>query len=228
MGNDPVEWHISDMPVDYPDAIALMDARVAAIHGRTAPEMVWLLQHPPLYTAGTSARDTDLLRHDLPVYQTGRGGQYTWHGPGQRIAYVMLDLKRRQPDLRDYIWRLEEWAIRALGDFNLRVERRCGRVGLWVPGSIEKKIAAIGVRVRHWISFHGIAINVDPDLAAFGGIIPCGLSEFGVTSMVDQGLPISMADLDNALMRHFEDVFTIPVNRECDSNKPSTVDQRCY
>ena len=203
-----IEWQISDELVDYPTAIAAMETRVAAIHAGTAPELIWLLQHPPLYTAGTSARDEDLLAHDLPVYPTGRGGQYTYHGPGQRVIYVMLDLKRRNPDLRDYIARLEEWGIRALGDFNLRVERRCGRVGLWLPHhGQDAKIAAIGVRVRHWITFHGMAINVDPNLSAFQGIVPCGLNQFGVTSMVDQGLPVTMDDLDVALKRHFEEVF---------------------
>jgi len=215
MRANDIEWQISDELVDYPTAIAAMEARVAAIHQGEAPELIWLLEHPPLYTAGTSAKAEDLLSNQLPVHTTGRGGQYTYHGPGQRVIYVMLDLKRRNPDLRDFIARLEEWGIRALSDFNLRAGRRCGRVGLWLdsPNGKDAKIAAIWVRVRHWITFHGMAINVDPDLSAFDGIVPCGLNQFDVTSMIDQGLPVTMADLDTALIRHFDEVFDITTSK---------------
>ncbi len=206
------EWLISADPVDYEEAVAEMEARVAAIRRGDARELVWLLEHPPLYTAGTSARPEDLLNPGgLPVYQTGRGGQFTWHGPGQRIAYVMVDLTRRGNDLRRYVHDLEEWIIRALARFNVSGERREGRVGIWVArgGGREDKIAAIGVRVRRWVTYHGIAINVEPDLAHFGGIVPCGIADerLGVTSLVDLGLPVTMEDLDNALMASFEEVF---------------------
>ncbi len=175
---DPIEWRISDSPVPYPEAVRTMEERVAAIRAGTARELMWLLEHPPLYTAGTSARAGDLLQPDrFPVYASGRGGQYTYHGPGQRVAYVMLDLKRREPDLRRFVHDLEEWVIRTLAGFNVRGERRAGRIGIWVarPGGREDKIAAIGVRVRHWVSYHGIAINLDPELAHFTGIVPCGI-----------------------------------------------------
>jgi lipoyl(octanoyl) transferase len=205
-----LEWRISDAPVDYPDAVAEMEARVAAIRAGTAPELCWLLEHPSLYTAGTSAHGGDLLQPGrFPVFKTGRGGQYTYHGPGQRIGYVMLDLQCRGPDLRTYIWRLEEWVIRALGRFNVRGERRSGRVGIWVvkPNGREAKIAAIGVRIRRWVTYHGVAINVDPDLEHFGGIVPCGISGFGVTSLADLGLTTTMQELDAALVATFEQVF---------------------
>jgi lipoyl(octanoyl) transferase len=187
-----------------------MEDRVAAIRWEGARELVWLLEHPPLYTAGTSARAEDLVDPgDFPVYETGRGGQYTYHGPGQRVAYAMLDLKARQLDVRTFVWSLEEWVIRALAQFAVRGGRRAGRVGIWVAldGGREAKIAAIGVRVRRWVSFHGIAINVDPDLSHFAGIVPCGIREHGVTSLADLGYPVGMADVDVALKTAFAEVF---------------------
>lgn len=212
MTNSEIEWKISDGLVDYEEAMAFMEQRVADIRAGTARECVWLLEHPPLYTAGTSARREDLLQPDrFPVYDVGRGGQYTYHGPGQRIAYVMLDLKRRNPDVRWYVNALEDWVIRALQEFNVTGEKREGRVGIWVPrgGEREDKIAAIGVRLRKWVTFHGIAINVEPDLSHFGGIVPCGIGDeaLGVTSLVDLGLPVTMEDLDVALMRTFDEAF---------------------
>jgi lipoyl(octanoyl) transferase len=208
-----IEWRISAAPVAYPDALAAMEERVAAIRAGAARELVWLLEHPSLYTAGTSARIQDLLApRRFPVFDAGRGGQYTYHGPGQRVAYVMLDLQRRRPDLRRYIWQLEEWIIRALAEFDVRGERRDGRIGIWVvgPGGQEAKIAAIGVRVRRWVTYHGVAINLDPDLEHFGGIVPCGISGFGVTSLAALGLTATMAELDAALLAMFEDVFGAP------------------
>jgi len=207
------EWRVADRPVPYPEAVAEMERRVAAIRAGTAGELVWLLEHPPLYTAGTSARPADLLAPArFPVYRTGRGGQYTYHGPGQRVGYVMLDLKRRDADVRRFVHDLEEWIIRALARFNVVGERREGRVGIWVrrPGfddGREDKIAAIGVRVRKWVTFHGIAINVDPDLEHFSGIVPCGIQEHGVTSLHALGLPVTMADVDVALQAAFAEVF---------------------
>jgi lipoyl(octanoyl) transferase len=209
-----VEWRISDSPVDYLEAVAAMESRAAAIAAGEAPELVWLLEHPPLYTSGTSGKAEDLLDPRFPLFSTGRGGQLTYHGPGQRVAYVMLDLKRRRPDVRAYVAALEQWIIGTLAAFNVRGERREDRVGVWVkrPGKgagFEDKIAAIGVRVRRWVSFHGIAINVEPDLAHFSAIVPCGVADprFGVTSLVDLGHPVTMADVDVALRRAFEDVF---------------------
>jgi lipoyl(octanoyl) transferase len=213
---NPIEWRISDNPVPYPEAVKAMETRVAAIRAGTAPELVWLLEHPPLYTAGTSAQPGDLLQPErFPVYASGRGGQYTYHGPGQRVAYVMLDLKRRAPDLRRFVHDLEEWVIRTLARFNVRGERRDGRIGIWVArsGGREDKIAAVGVRVRHWVSYHGIAINLDPELEHFTSIVPCGIesgpgSRFGVTSLYDLGILIAMAELDTALESAFVEVFT--------------------
>jgi lipoyl(octanoyl) transferase len=217
---DAVEWHTSAAPVAYPEAIAAMEARVAAIRAGTAPELVWLLEHPPLYTAGTSAHDADLLDpHRLPVHRTGRGGQYTYHGPGQRIAYVMLDLPRRRLDVHCYVHQLEEWAIRALARFDVRGERRDGRVGIWVvrPDGNEDKIAAIGVRVRRWVTYHGVAINLDPDLDHYRGIVPCGIapeiSGHGVTSLAALGIAVTMADLDVALRATFAEAFAPPACR---------------
>ncbi len=207
-----IEWRISTDPVAYPQAVDLMERRVRAIRDGAAKEMVWLLEHPSLYTAGTSARAEDLLEPDrFPVYRSGRGGQYTYHGPGQRVAYVMLDLQRRGPDLRAYVNALEEWIIRALASFNVAAGRRSGRVGLWVArgGGREDKIAAIGVRVRRWVTYHGVAINLEPDLSHFEGIVPCGISEHGVTSLVDLGLPVTMADLDVALKEAYGEVFSV-------------------
>lgn len=205
-----IEWRIADTPVDYPAALAEMEARVAAIRAGTAPELVWLLEHPPLYTAGTSARREDLLQPDrFPVYEAGRGGQYTYHGPGQRVAYVMLDLRRRGADIRRYVHDLEEWLIRTLERFSVRGERREGRVGIWVDrgGGREDKIAAIGVRVRHWITFHGVALNVEPDLGHFAGIVPCGIARHGVTSLWDLGHTPTMEEVDSVLMTTFGEVF---------------------
>ena len=186
-----------------------MDAHVEAIAKGSEPERVWLLEHPPLYTAGTSAHDEDLVeRERFPVFRTGRGGQYTYHGPGQRVAYVMLDLKRRGGDVRAFVAALEQWVIDTLDQFNVKGERREDRVGVWVRrGEREDKIAAIGIRVRHWVTFHGISINVEPDLTHFSGIVPCGIREHGVTSLVDLGLPVTMADLDTALKNTFAPIF---------------------
>jgi lipoyl(octanoyl) transferase len=209
-----VEWRISDLPVPYPNAIAAMEERVAAIAAGVAPELVWLLEHPPLYTSGTSGNSSDLLEARFPLFTTGRGGQLTYHGPGQRVAYVMLDLKSRRPDVRAYVAGLEAWIIRTLAAFNIRGERREDRVGVWVnrpdkgPGH-EDKIAAIGVRLRRWVSFHGVAINVEPDLSHFDAIIPCGVADprYGVTSLADLGHPVSLAEVDIAVRQAFFEVF---------------------
>jgi len=209
----PVEWQITDRPVEYPEAIAAMEARVAAIAAGTAPELVWLLEHPPLYTAGTSAKPGDLLTHDrFPVFPSGRGGQYTYHGPGQRVAYVMLDLNRRKPDIRLFVAALEEWIIQTLAAFNVKGERRDDRVGIWVARpekglAREDKIAAIGIRIRRWVTFHGIALNVDPVLDHFSGIVPCGIRGHGVTSLAELGILASMAEVDMQLKRALQDVF---------------------
>ena len=209
-----IEWRISDRNVEYPEALAFMEGRVADIRAGTAPETVWLLEHPPLYTAGTSARETDLLAPmQFPVFQAGRGGQYTYHGPGQRVGYVMLDVQARGGDLHDFVWRLEEWLIRTLAQFAVRGERRCGRVGVWVdmapfgqPG-VENKIAAIGVRIRRGVSFHGVSLNVEPDLTHFGGIVPCGIREHGVTSLAALGHIVTMPEVDMAMRAAFDAVF---------------------
>lgn len=205
-----IQWTISDAPVGYEQAVAHMETRVGEIRAGGGAEQVWLLEHPPLYTAGTSARAEDLVDARFPVFDTGRGGQYTYHGPGQRVGYVMLDLKQRQavPDIKQYVWQLEEWIIRSLAAFDVTGERREGRVGIWVvtPGG-EKKIAAIGVRVRHWVTYHGISINVNPDLSHFSGIVPCGISEHGVTSLHDLGKKIGMDALDDVLKIKFSDIF---------------------
>jgi lipoyl(octanoyl) transferase len=213
-GGGDVEWRIAAAPVPYPEAVAAMERRAADIADQKASELVWLLEHPPLYTSGTSGKQDDLLDPRFPMFTTGRGGQLTYHGPGQRVAYVMLDLKRRRPDVRAYVAGLEEWIIRTLAAFNVRGERREDRVGVWVlrpdkgPGH-EDKIAAIGVRLRRWVSFHGIAINVEPELKHFSAIVPCGVADvrYGVTSLVDLGLPVTMEDVDVALRRAFEEVF---------------------
>ena len=213
-GGGGVEWRISDSPVDYLEAVAAMESRAVAIAAGEAPELVWLLEHPPLYTSGTSGKATDLLDPSFPLFSTGRGGQLTYHGPGQRVAYVLLDLKRRRPDVRAYVAALEQWIIRTLDAFNVRGERREDRVGVWVKrpdkgAGFEDKIAAIGVRLRRWVSFHGIAVNVEPDLSHFSAIVPCGVADprFGVTSLVDLGHPVNMADVDVALRRAFAEVF---------------------
>jgi lipoyl(octanoyl) transferase len=209
-----VEWLISDQPIPYPQAMEVMEAQVADIAAGRAPELVWLLEHPSLYTSGTSGKTADLLDPRFPVFDSGRGGQLTYHGPGQRVAYVMLDLKRRQPDVRAYVASLEQWIIRTLAAFNVRGERREDRVGVWVArpdkgNGYEDKIAAIGVRLRRWVSFHGISINVDPDLTHFSAIVPCGVTDprYGVTSLADLGLTATSADVDIALRQTFEDVF---------------------
>lgn len=215
----PVEWQIFEDLVPYPQAVAAMEARADAIAAGEAAEAVFLLEHPPLYTAGTSARETDLLTARFPVHKTGRGGQFTYHGPGQRVAYVMLDLKRRQPDLRAYVAALERWIIATLAGFNIKGETREDRVGVWVarpekPRGLkgemaEDKIAALGIRVRRWVSFHGIALNVEPELAHFSGIVPCGIgaAHLGVTSFADLGFLVSMAEVDAVLRREFVPIF---------------------
>ena len=205
-----IEWEIGERPVDYPLAVARMEARVAAIRAGDAAELVWLLEHPPIYTAGTSADGRDLLQPDrFPVYRSGRGGQFTYHGPGQRVAYVMLDLKRRGADVRAYVRQLEDWLIDTLAQFDVRGERRAGRVGVWVDRGQgrEDKIAAIGVRVRHWVTYHGISLNVAPDLGHYAGIVPCGIGDRGATSLVDLGRPVDMAAVDTALRESFERIF---------------------
>jgi len=208
-----VEWAVSSAPVGYEEAVAFMEARVAAIAAGEASEMVWLLEHPPLYTAGVSSKDEDLLDAGrFPVHRTGRGGQFTYHGPGQRVAYVMLDLNRRGRDVRAFVRGLEQWIIGALDRFGVEADVRDGRVGVWVerkgPGwSREDKIAAIGVKVRRWVSFHGISLNVEPDLSHFGGIVPCGIAEHGVTSLVDLGVLATMDEADDALKTAFERIF---------------------
>jgi lipoyl(octanoyl) transferase len=207
--NAAIGWAVSAGRVAYPDAVAAMEARAAAIAAGEARELIWLLEHPPLYTAGLSARDDDLLAPErFPVYRSDRGGQFTYHGPGQRVAYVMLDLRRRSRDIRAFVGDLEAWIIDALASFNVVGEVREGRVGVWVtrkqPGlAREDKIAAIGVRIKKWVSFHGISLNVEPDLSHFSGIVPCGIRTHGVTSLVDLGLPVTMADADRALRDAF-------------------------
>lgn len=216
-----VEWITSDGLTDYRAAEAWMEARAEAIAAGTAPECIWLVEHPPLYTAGTSAKPADLTEPDrFPVYDSKRGGQYTYHGPGQRVAYVMLDVGRRGRDVRCFVRQLESWVIATLDQFNVRGEIRDGRVGVWVrrpekplgPGGeqAEDKIAAIGIRLRKWVSFHGISINVEPDLTHFQGIVPCGITDYGVTSLVDLGLPVTMDDVDLALRQTFETAFAPP------------------
>ena len=211
-----MEWKTSKDPVAYPDALEFMNGRVDEIYEGREQECVWLLEHPPLYTAGTSAKSDDLLDPRFPVFETGRGGEYTYHGPGQRVAYVMMDLRKRQskPDIKKYVWQLEEWIIQTLSEFGVKGERRCGRVGIWVdmvpygglPGQ-ESKIAAIGVRIRRWVTLHGIAINVNPDLSHFGGIVPCGIAEHGVTSLKALGKNVSLDELDVVLKEKFQAAF---------------------
>lgn len=203
-----MEWKVSTDLVFYEDAVGFMEDRVAKIHAGKASDLIWLLEHPSLYTGGTSARPEDLLKTDIPAYDTGRGGQYTYHGPGQRIAYVMMNLRNKQkaPDLKSYICSLEEWVIQTLKEFGIDGERREGRVGIWVnmdDGS-EKKVAAIGVRVRKWVTYHGIAINVNPDLSYFDGIVPCGIKEHGVTSLEELGVSAAMQEVDEVLRRKVE------------------------
>jgi lipoyl(octanoyl) transferase len=209
-----VDWRVTDSFVSYDKAVATMEARAADIAAGRAHELVWLLEHPPLYTAGTSAKPEDVIDARFPVHESGRGGQLTYHGPGQRIAYVMMDLKRRDPDVRRYVATLEEWIIRTLASLNVCGERREDRIGVWVRRrdkgeGHEDKIAAIGIRVRHWVTLHGIAINISPDLSHFGGIVPCGVGEkrYGVTSLADLGIRDSMQDIDRILRREFEPLF---------------------
>jgi lipoyl(octanoyl) transferase len=218
-GLAPVEWRVSDAPVAYETALAIMDARVAEIADGRAPELVWLLEHPPLYTAGTSAKAADLVEARFPVHDVGRGGQFTYHGPGQRVAYLMLDLKRRAPDVRRYVATLEEWLIRTLAAFNVRGERREDRIGVWVrrpdkAEGAEDKIAAIGIRLKRWVSLHGVALNVEPDLTHFSGIVPCGVADarYGVTSLHDLGHLASLPEIDMVLRREFEALFGATVD----------------
>ncbi|MBM3505851.1 MAG: lipoyl(octanoyl) transferase LipB [Alphaproteobacteria bacterium] len=205
-----VEWQVSEGPVAYPDAVAAMERRIAAIRAGQAGECVWLLEHPPLYTAGTSARPGDLLDAGrFPVFASGRGGQYTYHGPGQRVAYVMLDLRQRGADVRGFVCDLERWLIDVLQGFGIKGERRPGRIGVWVDRGLrgEAKIAALGIRVRHWVSYHGVALNVSPDLSHFAGIVPCGIRDAGVTSLTDLGVEATMAEVDLALQHCFHAIF---------------------
>lgn len=208
-----VGWRVSDEPVAYPEALAFMEARAKAIADGEAGELIWLLEHPPLYTAGTSAKSVDLVAPDrFPVYTAGRGGQYTYHGPGQRVAYVMLDVRRRDADVRAFVHDLEAWLIDTLAAFDVIGETRSDRVGVWVRrpergAGVEDKIAAIGIRLRRWISFHGISLNVAPDLEHFSGIVPCGVSAHGVTSLADLGIRAGMSDVDRALRAAFEQRF---------------------
>jgi lipoyl(octanoyl) transferase len=211
--NQMPELIFSDTPVAYPDAVTFMENRVADIIAEKAPECLWFLEHPPLYTAGTSANPADLLQRDLfPVYETKRGGEYTYHGPGQRVVYLMLDLRKRGRDVRCFVRQAEHWIIQTLDDFNIKAHITPGRIGVWVPrpdkgAAREDKIAAIGLRIRRWVSFHGISINVEPELEHFTGIVPCGISDQSVTSMVDLGYPVSMTELDKALVDNFAACF---------------------
>lgn len=210
MTSGEIDWKFSNGLTDYEEALELMEKRVADIRAGSAKELVWFLEHPPLYTAGTSSKETDLLDpKKFPVHNVGRGGQYTYHGPGQRVVYVMLDLKKRGKDVRKFVANLERWVIDTLAEFNVAGETRCGRVGVWVTraGGGEEKIAALGVRIRKWVTFHGICINVEPDLNHYSGIVPCGITGHGVTSLVDLGLPVNMDDLDAALQKTWANIF---------------------
>ncbi len=208
-----IDWLISDLPVPYPQAMAFMEQKITDIAQGKCAECVWLLEHPPLYTAGTSADPADLVAPDrFDVFETGRGGQYTYHGPGQRIAYVMLDLKRRNQDVRQFVANLEQWVMNTLAAHNIKGERREDRVGVWVErpekgAGIEDKIAAIGIRLRKWVTFHGISLNIEPDLEHYNGIVPCGIQKHGVTSFIDLGYPLTMSDVDMTLREEFEDLF---------------------
>ncbi len=228
-----VEWHVSDGLIGYQDAVAAMDARAAAIAAGEAPELVWMLEHPPLYTAGTSARSQEVLDARFPIFESGRGGQLTYHGPGQRVAYAMLDLKRRGPDVRRYVATLEEWIIRTLGRFNVRGERREDRIGVWVRRpdkgeGFEDKIAAIGIRVRQWVTLHGIALNVEPDLSHFAGIVPCGVQEqrYGVTSLADLGIPVMLPEVDMVMRAEFESLFGATADQSVASTEKASPGRR--
>lgn len=223
----PVEWRVSDALIGYEAAVAEMQERVAAIAAGSAPELLWLLEHPPLYTAGTSAKPTEVIDARFPIFESGRGGQMTYHGPGQRVAYVMLNLKQRGPDVRRFVATLEEWIIRTLSTFNVRGERRDDRIGVWVRRpekgeGREDKIAAIGIRVTQWVTLHGMALNVEPNLAHFSGIVPCGVSEqrYGVTSLADLGIPVSMPEVDMVLRREFEALFGPTVQNSTEKRSP--------
>ena len=225
-GSAPVEWRVSDSATPYEAAVDFMQTRAAAIAAGKAPELVWLLQHPPLYTAGTSAKPAELIEARFPVFESGRGGQMTYHGPGQRVAYVMLDLKRRGPDVRRFVATLEEWIIRTLSRFNVRGERREDRIGVWVRRpdkgeDYEDKIAAIGIRVTQWVTLHGMALNVEPDLSHFSGIVPCGVSEqrYGVTSLADLGMRASMPEVDVVLRQEFEALFGATADQNSTENR---------
>lgn len=227
-GLAPAEWRVSDSLVPYEAALAVMQARAAAIAAAREPELVWLLEHPPLYTAGTSAKPDELIEARFPVFEAGRGGQMTYHGPGQRVAYVMLDLKRRGPDVRRFVATLEQWIICTLASFNVRGERREDRIGVWVRRpdkgeSYEDKIAAIGIRVQQWVTLHGMALNVEPDLSHFSGIVPCGVNErrYGVTSLADLGIPVSMPEVDMVLRREFEALFGATTDQNSTENTSS-------
>lgn len=198
-----IEWRVSDTKIAYPDALSEMEQRNADIHQGTSPELIWLLEHPPLYTAGTSSDPAELLSHEFPVFETGRGGRHTYHGPGQRVGYIMLNLKTRQADVRNFVHALENWVIRALDEFGVKARAVDGRVGIWcdTPQGEEAKIGAIGIRIRKWVTMHGFSVNIDPDLSHFGGIVPCGISEFPVTSLKQLGVEASMEDFDAALKR---------------------------
>ncbi len=225
-GSVGVEWRVSDALVPYQQAVAFMQTRAAAIAAGKEPELVWLIEHPPLYTSGTSAKPEELIEARFPVFASGRGGQMTYHGPGQRVAYVLLNLKTRGPDVRRFVATLEEWIIRTLAAFNVRGERREDRIGVWVRRpekgeAFEDKIAAIGIRVTQWVTLHGMALNVEPDLTHFSGIVPCGVSErrYGVTSLADLGLPLSMPEVDIMLRREFEVLFGATVDQNSTENK---------
>ena len=225
-GSKPVAWRVSDSATPYEAAVDAMQTRAAAIAAGKEPELVWLLEHPPLYTAGTSAKPGELIEARFPVFESGRGGQMTYHGPGQRVAYVMLDLKRRGPDVRRFVATLEEWIIRTLAAFNVRGERREDRIGVWVRRpdkgeGFEDKIAAIGIRVTQWVTLHGMALNVEPDLTHFSGIVPCGVSEqrYGVTSLADLGIPVSMPEVDMVLRREFETLFGATAGQNSTENR---------
>ena len=205
-----IEWRISDTRIAYPDALAEMEQRNAAIYGGELPELIWLLEHPPLYTAGTSADPAELLSQEFPVFETGRGGRHTYHGPGQRVGYVMLNLKKRQADVRNFVHALEGWVIKALAEFGVKARAVDGRVGIWcdTPQGEEAKIGAIGIRIRKWVTMHGFSVNIDPDLSHFGGIIPCGISEYPVTSLKQLGIDAAMEDFDAALKKAAPDFLT--------------------
>ncbi|ESQ81660.1 lipoyl(octanoyl) transferase LipB [Asticcacaulis benevestitus] len=230
----PPEWVVAPSPVPYPEALAFMEARVAAIHAGEAREMVWLVEHPPLYTAGVSAKREDLIAPDrFKVFDAGRGGQYTYHGPGQRVVYVMLDLNQRQKDVRAFVQALEHWIIDTLWRFNVEGHIRNGRVGVWVERKdkgyeplTEDKIAAIGIKLRRWVSFHGISLNVEPDLSHFDGIVPCGITEHGVTSLLDLGLPVTMDEVDYALKLSFEALFGLVEEKDLTTDKARMMRKR--